>query len=235
MKKLSQSLDYIITASEVENIISNIEAIKKQLIEITLVPQEKLLNKSNNCVGDVVMKDFSITKVQEAKDRLDEVFGIAFHVNGSEVRFVALDKSEEKLMFKIENTFISEYLPLYNNISDARNDMNGKMNSEIIKNAPDFTKEKYPSMGYCMDYNRFGFDKGMWYLPSIGELEQIYKSKEELNKTLRILGKEEITDGWYTSSSDCCAEWCWWFCMGNNYVNRSGRNSLGWVRPCFKI
>ena len=207
-----------------ENISTVIEDIK-----------ENLLKGTKACVGDVVMKDFSIVKPIEAKDRLDEVFGVVFYVNGSDVRFMALEKSEDSLMFKTENTLVSKHLPLYENGSSARKDMNGKMNSEIIKNAPDFSKEKYPSMGYCMDYNRFGFDRGMWYLPSIGELEEIYDSKEELNKTLKMLGKEEICNGWYTSSSDCCCEWCSWFFMNYSSVGSRNKNNYGWVRPCFAL
>lgn len=207
-----------------ENISTVIEDIK-----------ENLLKETKACVGDVVMKDFSIIKAKEAKDRLDEVFGVVFYVNGSDVRFVALEKSEDSLMFKTENTLVSKHLPLHENGSIARKDMNGKMNSEIIKNAPDFTKEKYPSMAYCMDYNRFGFDRGMWYLPSIGELYQIYNSKEELNKTLKMLGKEEICNGWYTSSSDSCAEWSWWFGMYNGTVNYGNKYTVGWVCPCFAL
>lgn len=186
-------------------------------------------------IGDVVMKNYSIVKPNEVKDKLDEVFGVIFYVNGSDVRFMAIEKSEYSLRFKMEKTLISEHLPLYENESSVRKDMNGKINSEIIKNAPDFSKEKYPSMGYCMDYNRFGFDRGMWYLPSIGELEQIYDSKAEFNKTLKMLGKEEICNGWYTSSSDSCAEWSWWFGMLDSDVNGYGKNDYGWVRPCLSI
>jgi hypothetical protein len=207
-----------------ENISTVIEDIK-----------ENLLKETKACVGDVVMKDFSIVKANEVKNRLNEVFGVVFYVNGSDIRFMALEKSEDSLMFKTENTLVSKHLPLYENGSSARKDMSGKMNSEIIKNAPDFSKDKYPSMGYCLDYNRFGFDKGMWYLPSIGELEQIYKSKEELNKTLKMLGKEEICNGWYTSSSDSCAVWSWWFAMDDSDVYDVSKITDGWVRPCFAL
>jgi hypothetical protein len=207
-----------------ENISTVIEDIKENLLKETKV-----------CVGDVVMKDFSIVKTKDAKDRLNEVFGVVFYANGSDVRFMALEKSEYSLRFKTENTLVSKHLPLYENERNAKKDMNGKMNSEIIKNAPDFSKEKYPSMGYCMDYNRFGFDKGMWYLPSIGELELIYDSKAELNKTLKMLGKEEICNGWQVSSSDCCAEWSWWFLMYVSFVDGFSKHSDGWVRPCFSI
>jgi hypothetical protein len=186
-------------------------------------------------IGDVVMKNYSIVKPNEVKDKLDEVFGVIFYVNGSDVRFMAIEKSEYSLRFKMEKTLISEHLPLYENESSVRKDMNGKINSEIIKNAPDFSKEKYPSMGYCMDYNRFGFDRGMWYLPSIGELEQIHKSKEILNNTLSILGKEEIMCSWYTSSSNCSVEWVWWFAMYNNFIDNYDKNSYGWVCPCFSF
>lgn len=211
-----------VESEKIEDIVSRIESKYKD--------NHAMIN-----IGDVVMKDNSIVEPKYAKDKLDEVFGIVFYINGSDVRFMALEKSEDSLMFKTENTLVPKHLPLYENGNIARKDLNGKMNSEIIKNAPDFTKEKYPSMAYCMDYNRFVFDKGMWYLPSIGELEQIYDSKAELNKTLKILGKKEIYNGWYTSSSDCCTEWCWWFDVNDNIVNYGSKNDYGWVRPCFSI
>jgi hypothetical protein len=217
-----------------------IQQFKQNLIEFENVldeiinEKEETLRSSVN-IGDVVMKDYSIIKPNEVKDKLDEVFGVVFYVNGSDIRFMAIEKSEDSLMFKTENTSVSKRLPLYENIRDAKKDMNGKMNSEIIKDARDFTKEKYPSMGYCMDYNRFGFDKGKWYLPSIGELEQIYDSKAELNKTLKILGEEEITNGWYTSSSGSCANWSWWFGMYTGNVDNYYKNDFGSVYPCFSI
>lgn len=209
-------------SEKIEDIVSRIESKYKD--------NHAMIN-----IGDVVMKDFSIVEPKYAKGQLEEVFGIVFYVNGSDVRFMAIEKAKDTLMFKTENTIVSKHLPLYEKESDARKDMNGKMNSEIIKNAHDFSKKKYPSMGYCMDYSCFGFDRGMWYLPSIGELEQIYDSKAEFNKTLKMLGKEEICNGWYTSSSDSCAEWSWWFGMLDSDVNGYGKNDYGWVRPCLSI
>lgn len=216
--------------------VARLLGVKEGNISMTIEDiKEILLKETKVRVGDVVMKDFSIVKPIEAKDRLNKAFGIVFYVNGSDVRFIALEKLEKILKFKTENTFVSIHLPLYENESSVRKDMNGKMNSEIIKNAPDFSKEKYPSMGYCMDYNRFGFDRGMWYLPSIGELEQIYNSKEKLNETLKILDKEEISNYWYTSSSDNCSEMIWWFSMLSNDVSYSNKDSYGWILPCSSI
>jgi hypothetical protein len=217
--------------AKIENVLGLLKEISTVIEDI----KENLLKEVDVSVGDVVMKDFSIVKPKEAKDKPEEVFGVVFHVDGSNVRFMALENSEHSLMFKTENTIVSKYLPLYEKPIDTRKDMNGKLNSEIIKNALDFSKEMYPSISYCLDYNRFGFDKGMWYLPSIGELQQIYESKEELNRTLKILGKEEIVSDWYTSSSNSCADWCWWFLMTNSYVDFHLKNSHGWVRPCFVI
>lgn len=189
-------------------------------------------------VGDVIMKDFTVTPLEGAKTRLQDVLGVVFHVNGPDVRIISVAYPIGHYKFKTENTIVSKYLPLCKTEQDASCDMGGKFNSEAIKNAPDFLTEKYPAMGYCMNYSKFGFDKGMWYLPSIGELMQIYHKRDVINATFRALFDiNTINDDWYASSSVYAGDikQCYWVNMFNGEVRLFEKMFAGRVRPCFRL
>lgn len=138
------------------------------MTEITGIPKTVFIS-----VGDVIMKDFLVIKPTEAKEKINDVFGVVFHVTESKIKFMSIEYPCHPCQFKIKETPETKYLPLYYSGNDAVGDVNGNINTEIIISANNFSKETYPALKYCMNYNKFGFDKGRWYLPSISELNLI--------------------------------------------------------------
>lgn len=56
--------------------------------------------------------------------------------------------------------------------------------------------------GYCANYVTQGTNKGDWYLPSMGELNLLYKVKSVVNATLRLLDRSVFSEYYHWSSNE---------------------------------
>jgi hypothetical protein len=79
-----------------------------------------------------------------------------------------------------------------------------------------------PAAEAAWNYKANEYDKLQWYLPSVSELEMIYRYKKDINSffTKYIDGATEIVDYWYWSSTEYNVKYAWYVYMfygGSNY------------------
>ena len=77
----------------------------------------------------------------------------------------------------------------------ARDESNGANNMAKIKNISGW-EDKYPAFKWCSDYGEG------WYLPAIGELQEIYKNCTTINSTLSANGYTTFGTYGYWSSAE---------------------------------
>jgi len=71
---------------------------------------------------------------------------------------------------------------------------------------------------YC---NQYGGTPGIWYLPSIGQLQQLYNSLIKVNKVLNALGKTQISAVPYWTSTEGANWGAWNYDFSSNGVGYS--------------
>ena len=88
-----------------------------------------------------------------------------------------------------------------------------------------------PGTGYCapacccVGYSTLGTKPGDWYLPSVGELYQIYANKAAINeKRTAIKGSGFREDYYYWSSREYSSGNEYGVVLGNGYIDYSGKN-----------
>ena len=64
--------------------------------------------------------------------------------------------------------------------------------------------EKYPAWAFAKNYNAGGFDD--WYIPSVDELDIIYKNRKKINDALEYLGYPTFQYNMYWSTNQFPAE-----------------------------
>ena len=78
--------------------------------------------------------------------------------------------------------------------SNVQNDKNGKENTRIISDACIANSKTCDAIKYVTTYKTIGTNAGEWYLPSMWELNEIYKNRSVLNTTLQKLGQLKLQD-----------------------------------------
>ena len=97
----------------------------------------------------------------------------------------------------------------------------GKSNTDKVMACAD--SEEYPAFKWC----RAKGDE--WYLPSIEELELLYKVKDKVNKTLIDKSKKELS-GRYWSSTEINRICAWFVLVGGGYTDSDYKGSYSYVR-----
>lgn len=95
-------------------------------------------------------------------------------------------------------------------------DENGKTNSQTIINCSyfiyrpngesDTLSTSNCAAKYCTEYKKGGFQ---WYLPSLGQWYQMEKSLTTINNVLSKLGKTQISNGFYWTSTEIDTQGAW--------------------------
>jgi hypothetical protein len=198
-----------------------------ELLEMTLSKKEPV-KRNFIQVGDVMMKDFNVLKPWEAKTRVQDVLGIVFSVSDIDIKIIAERCSGIPYLTKTVNDDYSSDL----SVEELKSNMNGLMNTNVMISCMEGT---FPMLEYCMDYSRFTLDKGMWYIPAIGELYKIFKYKEILNKTLEYLGFNRIYEVWYASSNATPTQ-TYVFDMEEGCIHTNNEVlHMGFVLPCLSL
>jgi hypothetical protein len=127
-----------------------------------------------------------------------------------------------------------------NNIeSQALLDFNGEANTDAIisqlKDTTDSYSQDYtgaPAAEYCRAYSKGYKDVGSWYLPAIGEYNEIVLNKDAINSILTKLGKNILSKNNYIwSSSQNNSYYAWSYRWSNSYWTSDYKNYDCGVRP----
>ena len=153
-------------------------------------------------VGDILCTDNSIVKKTEWPVDGKTAMGVVFYVDSTGLHGWAVHLNEFSYAFGGLGTDI---LSLFNftNSRDALADLNGYLNTVIIRNTGNAST--YPA-AYIVD---FADD---WYLPAIGQLKILYPAIPTLNSTLQIVNGNTIpatTGPWWFNN--------WWYLSSTEY------------------
>ena len=122
----------------------------------------------------------------------------------------------------------------------AVTDFNGKSNTDAIiaqlKGTTDEYSSSYtgaPAAEYCRAYSKGCKGVGEWYLPAIGELNEIGLNQDAINAILTKLGKNSLSENsstiWSSSQFNSLHAWRYnW--SGSNWSN-ANKNYASGVRP----
>jgi len=114
----------------------------------------------------------------------------------------------------------------------AQDNENGLANMQIIAQQPNW-EQRYPAFAWCAEQGEG------WYLPSIGEIEQIRKEHETVNESLRNAGGTPFFDPdqgvshYYWSSTeggDYVAYGCYIYDQRQTAPSRETKCYTQWVR-----
>ncbi len=109
--------------------------------------------------------------------------------------------------------------------TDAKNDYNGKANSEVFKTVTTggdgYTS--YASIGAVLNQfiNNSSENHGFtdWYIPACGQLYLIYQKVSSINSALSAIGGTQLAADYYWSSSEFSAYNGWRVALYGDYVN----------------
>lgn len=169
----------------------------------------------------------SISSFAQSKNKIGDFYtfedgtkGIVFYVN-AEGHGLALSLEEDKLRWENETHFVY-CQDIVNITNEEYPDVNinlglGKYNTSFI--IAQLGEAKAPAAKYCREQGE------EWYLPTVGELYQLFNVANKHGKINRILidnGYEPL-DGWYWTSSE----------HDNGEAWRIGLN--GKIKKCSKL
>lgn len=107
----------------------------------------------------------------------------------------------------------------------------GKLSTMFILEFGKIKQFSYPAAEYCYRYTTEGTKAGDWWLPSIYELFEIFKGEEEVNVSLKRLGKATLRerDSYWSSTEDSYGmiDGGSYSCITNEYAQPSWYNSSG--------
>lgn len=101
----------------------------------------------------------------------------------------------------------------------AKTDFNGKVNTAAIIAAYDQHSVDMDSRDMCKvlsSYTEGGFTD--WYIPTLGQLYEMYKKKSDINTALANIGDTALESDCYWSSSEGGVNRAWYVNFNNGYV-----------------
>ena len=112
------------------------------------------------------------------------------------------------------------------------NKLNGKKNTRYILKTAKRLGQKAEAAEYCANYAYDSVNAGEAFLPSIDELEYLYKNKRLVNEKLALIDGADLLDGWfYWSSSEYSIYGAWLLYFGNGSVSNYDKDDYYYVRP----
>lgn len=123
--------------------------------------------------------------------------------------------------------------------SDAITDFAGSANTDVIisqlKGTTDDFSPNYtgaPAAEYCRTYSNGCKGAGQWYLPSVGEYNQIVLNKVAIEEALTAISGELFSSpGWEWTSTQYSSGRAWIYDWDDVYFNYGFKYNLGGVRP----
>lgn len=173
---------------------------KKILLLFVIIVSSLISFGQSVNIGDILCTDETTVSREDYPNSGKTAWGIVFHVdnNDSHGWAVALHDQASSIQWCSEYYYgydIPE-LPNYEDARAAMHDLNGFLNTDIIRNV-DFALS-FPA-AWAVDY-----DNG-WYLPSAGQLRYLHSNFPEVNASLQVVGGTTIpywTNKYYWSSTE---------------------------------
>ena len=173
---------------------------KKIIVLFAIIVSSLLSFGQSVNIGDILCTDQTIVSREDYHNSGKTAWGIVFYVNNSDSHgwAVALHDQASSIQWCSEHYYGYDIpnLPNYEDARAAMHDLNGSLNTDIIRNV-DFALG-FPA-AWTVDY-----DNG-WYLPSAGQLRYLYSNFPEVNASLQIVGGTTIpywTNKYYWSSTE---------------------------------
>ena len=153
--------------------------------------------------------------------------GVALVMDGKAIEIALEDASSSTTwaatnpMSETETAVFSAYY--ITSPTTVRVDMEGKANTERILNA---------NVTIASVINDYNTSKGStsWYLPSLGQLYNIYINGKQINDLLTKVSGTKMSTGIYWSSSVYSASAAWHVYFFNSFVNYYNVTNACWVR-----
>ena len=111
------------------------------------------------------------------------------------------------------------------------NDADGQYNTRVVLEYCRANDRVCPAFEYAASYQTEGTSAGDWYLPAIGELNDIYKNKDVLNETLGKIGGTKLPSDEHWSSSESSIVNAWVLRFRDGYVHHGIKYDYYDVRP----
>ncbi len=147
--------------------------------------------------------------------------GVVFAVSddGRHGKIVSLDQVEKR--WCTDGKYNTNEQSEKKSVVGASSESDGKANTDKVMACAD--SEEYPAFKWCRA-------KGQeWYLPSIEELELLYKVKDKVNKTLIDKSKKELS-GRYWSSTEINRICAWGVSLYGGYTDSDYKGGYSYVR-----
>ena len=149
------------------------------------------------------------------------VSGVVFHVDETGEHGLVV------LLHQVQLPWSSDELYVF-----KTNKLNGKKNTRYILKTAKRLGQKAEAAEYCANYAYDGVNAGEAFLPSIDELEYLYKNKRLVNEKLALIDGADLLDGWfYWSSSEYSIYGAWLLYFGNGSVSNYDKDDYYYVRP----
>ena len=194
------------TASDLSNKITEITN-KITILETKVNELSKDAATANCKIGDILYSDMSCnTNVVASKTPIGVIFDITNKLA------VGLQECEQIWSANGFSSF-SAILDIASE-EKALNDKQGKTKTQII-----FASgliDRYPAANYAYNYKTEGTKVGDWYLPAMGELNELYINASIINLSLLKIGGTTLTKDYYWSSTiyDYDSVWSFSFYSG---------------------
>ena len=155
--------------------------------EMNPAPKEKIQKKKVGMFYYAEDKSFSEELIPNKT-----VSGVVFHVDETGEHGLVV------LLHQVQLPWSSDELYVF-----KTNKLNGKKNTRYILKTAKRLGQKAEAAEYCANYAYDSVNAGEAFLPSIDELEYLYKNKRLVNEKLALIDGADLLDGWYYwSSSD---------------------------------
>lgn len=151
------------------------------------------------CKADYILKGAPIlysdmttsTEVISGKTPIGVVF--------DETRKLAIALKEEEKAWA-GSYFDIDSVDNYYSSSTAVDHVDGKNDTKEIIAYCEGNSKSCPAAEYAAVYTTAGTSAGSWYLPSMGELETVYKNKDALNATLALINGKNLSTIYWSST-----------------------------------
>jgi hypothetical protein len=206
------------------------------------------LNQAIINSGDLLLSDGSVYTTYDTNGNIilplpSNVTAVCFWSNGNndflnaKAWFIAVDETTLMWTPSTSNQFDITNLFDYSTPVGAIADQDGAGNTNKIISDSQFSPGTL-NVTNCAAYycNQYGGTLGIWYLPSIGQMQQLNNSLTKVNNVLIALKKTQIstvpTDAYWSSTETAQWEaWCYDFSSnGVGSLNRTNKTILLKVR-----
>ena len=154
--------------------------------------------KPCDTIGDILYDDKTCAIDINHLDSERTPIGVVFDIS----RKLAIALEQSSLKWSSTQVDIPQ---LKNYAGDPEKDFAGKYNTRYIV----LQNYETPAAEYCYNYSTPGTKKGDWYLPAAGEAQFIYNNKETLNFILFKLGKQQLLNDDYWTSTEQNNRYAW--------------------------